>query len=132
MIQQGILNPHILSLLARIRHTNTLVIADWAFPSWPDLETVDISLVRGIPSILEVLEALRPNFKIGPVWQAQEFLDWNPPETRKRFDQVFSSLPHATIKHLAHDKFKKLVPMATGLIRTGDTTPYGNIIIESI
>ena len=42
MLKTGILNPHINSLLARIRHTNTLVIADRGFPSWPQVETVDI------------------------------------------------------------------------------------------
>jgi len=132
MLQEGILNPHLLSLLARVRHTNTLVIADWAFPSWPMVETVDISLVRGSPTILEVLEALRPNFKIGPIWQAQEFLDSNPAETRKRFESFFDSLPVASVKYLPHEEFKTLVPHAIGLIRTGDSTPYGNVILESI
>jgi len=55
MIKTGILNPQILSLLARVRHTNTLVIADRGFPFWPTIETVDISLVDGIPTVLQVL-----------------------------------------------------------------------------
>ena len=59
MLKTGILNPHILSLLARVRHTNALVIADRGFPFWPDLETVDISLADDIPSVLQVLAALR-------------------------------------------------------------------------
>jgi len=42
MIQTGILNPHLLSLLARVRHTNTLVIADWVFLSWPRVETIGL------------------------------------------------------------------------------------------
>jgi D-ribose pyranase len=49
MLQTAILNPALLDLLARIRHTNVLVIADWAFPYWPEIETVDLSLTRGIP-----------------------------------------------------------------------------------
>ena len=44
MLQTAVLNPALLDLLARIRHTNVLVIADWAFPYWPDNETVDLSL----------------------------------------------------------------------------------------
>ena len=40
MIKTGILNPHLLALIARIRHTNTLVIADRGFPFWPMIETV--------------------------------------------------------------------------------------------
>ena len=45
MINSGILNPQMLSLLARVRHTNALVIADRGFPFWPQIETVDVSVV---------------------------------------------------------------------------------------
>lgn len=132
MLQNGILNPHILHLLARIRHTNTLVIADWAFPFWPQVETVDISLARGMPTVLDVLELLRPNFKVGRIWQAQEFLVTNPAETVGRFDQSFAGFSEATVQRLPHLDFKAMVPNAIGLIRTGDTTAYGNLIIESV
>jgi D-ribose pyranase len=131
MLQNGILNPHVLELVARIRHTNTLVIADWAFPFWPQIETVDLSLVRGIPTVLDVLEALRPNFKVGRIWQAEEFLSTNPPESVGRFDEAFAGFPDATVERLPHVTFKTRVPDAIGLIRTGDPTAYGNVILES-
>ncbi len=133
MLQNGILNPDILELVARIRHTNTLVIADWAFPFWPEIETVDISLTQGIPTILQVLETLKPNFKIGRIWQAEEFLETNSKETIKAFDDAFAAcLGSPEVARLPHLTFKTLVPSAIGLIRTGDPTAYGNIIIESV
>jgi mannose-1-phosphate guanylyltransferase len=61
VIKSGILNPQISSLLARVRHTNMLVIADRGFPFWPTIETVDISLVDDVPTVLQVLNAIRPN-----------------------------------------------------------------------
>ncbi len=128
MLQTGILNPNILDLIARIRHTNTLVIADWAFPYWPEIETVDISLTRGIPTVLDVLDLLTPVFKIGRIWQADEFVTSNPAETVERFAKSFGTI---ALTREAHVDFKKRVPHAIGLIRTGDATPYGNIIIES-
>ncbi len=128
MLQSGILNPHVLNLLARIRHTNTLVIADWAFPFWPEIETVDISLTLGIPTVLDVLDLLTPNFKIGRIWQAEEFLANNPSEKVEAFARSFGEIP---LTREPHVDFKKRVPGAIGLIRTGDPTPYGNIILES-
>lgn len=128
MLQTGILNPHVLQLIARIRHTNTLVIADWAFPYWPEIETVDISLTKGIPNVLDVLDLLKPNFKIGRIWQAEEFLATNPQETVDAFARSFGSIP---LTREPHVEFKKRVPKAIGLIRTGDPTAYGNIILES-
>ena len=128
MLKNGILNPQINSLLSRVRHTNTLVITDRGFPFWPMIETVDISLVDDIPTVLQVLDAIRSNFYIGRVFMAQEFLDENLPETRNLF---LSSLADIPITYEAHIEFKKRVPEAIGLIRTGDTTQYANMILES-
>lgn len=128
MLKTGILNPHILSLLARVRHTNTIVISDRGFPFWPQIETVDISLCDNIPSVLDVLRALRPNFVVGKAWMAQEFVRANTKSTRNRF---IAELKGAELTFEPHVEFKKRVPQAIGLIRTGDTTQYSNMILES-
>ncbi len=128
MLKTGILNPQINSLLSRVRHTNWLVIADRGFPFWPMIETVDIALVDDVPTVLQVLAALRPNFVIGQAWMAQEFLQHNPPKTRAAFAKALAGID---LKHEPHVGFKKRVPHAIGLIRTGDTSPYANVILES-
>ena len=133
MLQSGILNPQLLHLLARIRHTNTLVIADWAFPSWPQVETVDLALAPGIPTIPDLLKLLEPNFKVGRIWQAEEFLSHNPKEHVDLFNARFAALQGSpSVERLPHLTFKTFVPAAIGLVRTGDTTPYGNVILESV
>src|SRR5512136_2868339 len=104
MLKTGILNPHINSLLSRVRHTNTLVIADRGFPFWPMIETVDISLVDGIPTVLQVLEAIRSNFCIGRAFMAQEFLDNNSPAMQELFAATLAGTP---IGYEPHSDFKK-------------------------
>lgn len=128
MLKNGILNPHLLSLLARVRHTNTLVIADRGFPFWPTLETVDLSLVDDIPTVLDVLSALRPGFILGRAWMAKEFVRENGRKTQLRFALALKGVP---LKFEAHVDFKKRVPRAIGLIRTADTIQYANLILES-
>jgi D-ribose pyranase len=128
MLKNGILNPQINSLLSRVRHTNLLVIADRGFPFWQQLETVDISLVDGIPTVLQVLEAIRPNFQIGHAWMAREFLRKSSEKTRAAFEDALRGVP---LRYEAHAKFKLRVPKAVGLIRTGDTIQYANVILES-
>lgn len=128
MLKSGILNPQINSLLSRVRHTNTLVIADRGFPFWPMIETVDISLVDDVPSVLQVLKAIRPNFQIGKAWMAQEFLRHNQARTRAAFAEAFRGIE---LIHEPHAEFKRRVPQAIGLIRTGDTLQYANMILES-
>lgn len=107
---------------------NTLVIADRGFPFWPRIETVDISLVDDIPTVLQVLDALRPDFTVGKVYAAKEFRQHND-KTRQR--ALAAHLAGIPLAFEPHSEFKKRVPNAIGLIRTGDTVPYANLIIES-
>jgi D-ribose pyranase len=115
-------------LLARVRHTNALVIADRGFPFWPTIETVDLSLVDDIPTVLQVLAAIRPNFRIAQAYLAREFLRENTPATRALFAKALQGIPST---HEPHVQFKKRVPGAIGLIRTGDTIQYANMVLVS-
>jgi D-ribose pyranase len=128
MLTSGILNPQILSLIARVRHTNTIVIADRGFPFWPQIETIDISLVDDVPRVLEVIRALRPNFNVARAWMAEEFERVNNAATRKSLAEAMAGVE---LLNEPHVDFKKRVPAAIGLIRTGDTIQYANIILES-
>jgi D-ribose pyranase len=128
MLISGILNPQVNALLSRVRHTNTLVIADRGFPFWPEIETVDLSLVDDIPCVLDVLNAIRINFKIGRFFMAEEFRLHNESAVVKRWSE---SMAGAEIVFEAHVDLKRRVPGAIGLIRTGDTTHYSNVLIES-
>jgi D-ribose pyranase len=92
------------------------------------IETVDISVVDDLPTVLQVLNALRPNFQIGKAWMAREFLDNNTPATRAAFKKALGNIPTTFEPHV---EFKKRVPLAIGLIRTGDTVQYANMILES-
>ena len=128
MLIKGILNPDVLSLLARVRHTNALVIADRGFPSWPGVPTVDLSLVDNIPTVLQVVAALRPNFNVVEAYMAEEFLRGNNAATKRAFAGALRGIKVAYEPHVA---FKRRVPGAIGLIRTGDTVQYANMILIS-
>jgi D-ribose pyranase len=128
VLKTGILNPAVNALLSRVRHTNTLVIADRGFPSWPNLETIDISLVDDLPRVLDVLAAIQNNFNIGNVYMAIEFRETNSAERLCAWERVLNGIP---MHFEPHVEFKKRVPSAVGLIRTGDTIPYANMILES-
>jgi len=109
MLMKGILNPQLNSLLSRVRHTNLLVIADRGFPFWPQVETVDLALTDDIPTV------------------ASEFREHNSTALA-----VFeAALQHRRVEYELHAVFKLRVPTAIGLIRTADTLPYANVILES-
>lgn len=128
MINNGLLNPQILSLMARVRHTNALVIADRGFPFWPMIETVDVSVIDDLPTVLQLIKALRANHTFTEAYMAREFLTANSKVTTGRFR---AALRGTNLRFEPHVDFKKRVPQAIGLIRTGDTTQYGNTILIS-
>ena len=127
-LQQGILNPGILSMLARARHTNSIVLADCDFPSWPGLETVDVSLTRGFPTVLQVLKLILPHWKCGAVFMAKEFLEQNDKRTRSAFVRCCRGME---LQFEPHTDLKRRVSQSVGLIRTGDATIYSNMVLVS-
>ena len=128
MLRSGIVNPQLLALLARTRHTNTLVIADRGFPSWPQIEIVDLSLSDNIPTVLQVLTAIKAGWHFKQAWMAHEFCENCLPEDLAAISALVE--PDA-ICFESHAALKLRVPLATGIIRTADCTPYANIILES-
>jgi D-ribose pyranase len=130
MLKHGILNPALLELLGRFRHTNTIVIADRGFPSWPSVPTIDLSLVDNVPTVEQVLLALLPACQIGAAFRAKEFTKNNSAKTVSAAEKLLRA--HGIkLTYEKHFDFKKRVPSAIGLIRTADTSPYANIILES-
>jgi D-ribose pyranase len=105
-----------------------LVISDRGFPFWPTIETIDISLVDDVPTVLEVLRAIRQNFEICEVVMAQEFKVENTPMVQNQVAEALAGIP---VTFEPHVDLKKRVPQAIGLIRTGDTTQYANMILIS-
>jgi len=84
--------------------------------------------VDGLPTVLQVLRAIRPNFNIGRAWMAKEFLKHNDAKNPRR---IRGGPARHHRGHEPHLNFKKRVPSAIGLIRTGDTVQYANMILES-
>jgi D-ribose pyranase len=130
MLKHGLLNPNVLELLGHFRHTNTIVIADRGFPFWPQVPTIDLSLTDDIPTVEQVLQALLPACTVGAAFMAREFKSSNPTKIVRAAEQ-FLHFHDIRLHYEKHLDFKKRIPACLGLIRTADTLPYRNIILES-
>jgi D-ribose pyranase len=128
MLKKGILNPNINSLLSRVRHNNMLVIADRGFTNFPGVEIVDLSLVDGIPTVLQVFEAIKPNFDICQIYMASEFKLENLEAVQKQVQNACGNIP---VIFERSDEMKKRIPNAIGIIRTADTIQYANMLLVS-
>ncbi|PMB85065.1 D-ribose pyranase [Dolosicoccus paucivorans] len=127
MKQHGILNSPISQVLSTMGHTDQLTIADCGLPIHDESQRIDLSLTIGTPSFIDVLEAVAADMAIEKVIIASEIRTHNPKLLTYLKDQ-FSELE---IEFVDHETFKKLTHHSKAVIRTGEATPYANIILQS-
>lgn len=127
MKKGGILNPALNRILAETGHTDMLTICDRGFPVPLGPERLDLALVDGLPSVLDVLAAIDNEFVIDRIIVAEEMKDASP----ERFERLKAEYPHITFTSLPHVRFKEICIESRAVIRTGDSVPYANIIIVS-
>lgn len=125
MKKQGILNSHIAEVLANMGHTDTIVIADCGLPIPEDVKRIDLALKIGSPAFKETLEAIIEDMAIEEVTIAEEIFEKNP-GTAALIENRFEK-----IEAVPHEEFKVKTAKAKAVIRTGEATPYANIILHS-
>lgn len=125
MYKTGILNSDISKVLSDLGHTDQIVIADCGLPVPKDVKKIDLALTLGQPSFLEDYEVLKQHMEIEHVTIAEEMEVDNAPI----FEQVTKDF--SEIEQVNHETFKALTKNAKAIIRTGEATPYANIILQS-
>ncbi len=129
MKKAGILNKEISNLIASMGHTDMLTISDCGLPIADNRYRIDLSIVGGKPSFLEVLKPVLDELKIEKVIMSEEIKIVSP----KMLDSILKLLPKDTeIEYVPHSKFKEISNTQTkGVIRSGEMTPYANVILVS-
>lgn len=126
MITHGILNAQLAGALARLRHTDRFAVGDCGLPTPPGVEVVDLALAFGVPRFTQVLDALKDDLVLEEALMASEAegtaaQDW----VTERFD-----VPLAHVPHDGDGGFKDRLHGVSFVIRTGETTPYANVIFR--
>lgn len=128
MQKGGMLNSAIAKVLADLGHTDTIVIGDCGLPVPAGVQKIDLALKPGTPSFLEVVEEVAKNMVIEKVEIASEMQEKNPVV----FDAMKKLFPSEQwIMDVDHEAFKQATKNAKCIIRTGEITPFANVILHS-
>ena len=127
MKRRGVLHARLSAVLASLGHTDRIVIADCGLPIPQDVETVDLAVVHGVPSFADVLSAVAAELVVQHVTVAFE-TEHDNPEAWKRIEAAF---PDAHREAVDHEELKRLLHDVRAVVRTGEATPYANVILES-
>lgn len=127
MKRGGILNGQLLLALASLGHGDRIAIADCGLPIPKDIFTVDLAVIKGIPSFQDVAKALAAELVIQKIIIADEMRTHNPHQYAF-VKALFGSTP---LEEIPHAQFKQLLHSVKAAIRTGEATPYSNAILEA-
>ncbi|SFB12172.1 D-ribose pyranase [Lentibacillus halodurans] len=127
MKKAGMLNRDIASILARMGHTDTIIIADCGLPLPDDTVTIDLSIKIGTPDFLMVLEAVAQDMVIEEMTLAEEIKTANL-ALHNRLKSDYADVP---IRYMTHEGLKGEIKHTKAVIRTGESTPFANTILKS-
>ncbi|MBD8014804.1 D-ribose pyranase [Microbacterium sp. APC 3898] len=124
MKKHGIINRDIASALAAFGHTDLLVIGDCGLPIPKGVPCVDLSYRIGDPAFLTILDAVLDDFEAEAAFIAQEITKGNPEVENEILKKMKAD-------YITHEELKDLSKQAKLIIRTGEATPYANIVLRS-
>jgi D-ribose pyranase len=123
MKREGIINARLAGALAGLGHTDHVVVCDAGLPIPPGPEVVDLAFRFGVPSFETVLSGLLEELVVEGATAAEE-VERNP----SSYEILVTRLPD--LGFVPHEELKRMVPAAKLVIRTGEATPYSNVILR--
>lgn len=123
----GVLNQPLSAVIAGLGHMDTLVIADAGLPIPAETQRIDLALTKGIPTFLDTLGVVLREVQVERAMVAEEMLDVSPSIYAAIVD-LLGDVPIETVTHLI---LKEQTRSARAVVRTGEFTPYANIVLVS-
>lgn len=127
MRRSGLLHAELLEVIARLGHSQTLVISDAGLPVAPDVRRIDLALRAGLPGFLDVLELVLDAGVFEAATIAAELATSDP----RLADAIGAHLGHVTVERVAHAELRRLAAQAVAVVRTGEFTPYANVVLRA-
>ena len=129
MKRHGILNSDISRVLSYMGHTDRICIGDCGLPIPDETERIDLAVKFGVPTFMDVLKAVGDDMKIEKIVLAEEIKE-NNPKVLAEINEYFAG-KEREVEFVSHVGLKEMTKECKAVIRTGETTPYANIILQS-
>ncbi len=135
MKKNTLLNSEISYVIANMRHKDMLVIGDAGLPVPDPVAQIDLAVTKGIPDFLTVLKTVLTELRVEKVILAEEIKESNSyihDEIIKIMKQMESEEQiRIEIEYVPHETFKLKTADSKAVVRTGEFSPYANIILIS-
>lgn len=123
----GILNSEISCVISELGHTDKIVIADAGLPIPVGVKRIDLALKPGVPSFIETVETVLQEMCVEAAYLAEEMRT----SSLVRQEELIKAFAGVQTKFISHEELKALTHQAKAVIRTGEFTPYANVVLEA-
>lgn len=123
----GILNSEISKVISELGHTDKIVIGDAGLPIPAQVKRIDLALKQGVPSFIETVETVLQEMQVEAAYIAKEMGEVSP----SKKEELTALMPGIPIKTMTHEELKLLTQDAKAIIRTGEFTPFANVVLEA-
>lgn len=135
MKKQVLLNAPISALIAQLGHGDAICIADAGLPIPDGVLRIDLALMRSVPSFLQTFDAVTSEMMVEQAVIATELVDPDAGvygELLARIDSLAANQGNKIeVGNVAHEAFKTQTQHCKAIIRTGECTPYANVILRA-
>jgi D-ribose pyranase len=125
MKKGGILNKRLNEVIASLGHMDTIVICDAGLPIPDENQRVDLAFEPGTPGQIQVLKAVLNEVVVEKVIMAEESKKVSP----EMHEEILKLLGDKEIEYVPHTEFKERSKKSKAIIRTGEFTPYSNVML---
>ena len=129
MKRNGILNSDISRVLSYMGHTDWICVGDCGLPIPDEVERIDLALKFGVPTFMDTLKVVAEDMKIEKIILAEEIKEQNP-KVLGEIEELFKG-SNIEVEYVSHVELKEKTKNCKAVIRTGETTPYANVILQS-
>ena len=127
MKKRGIINAKLAGLIAGLGHKDTFMVADGGMPIPKGVEIVDLALCEGVPTFQQALDAILDEAEVEYFTIAEEIVENNP----KLYKYIREKMPETEYSLVSHTELKEMSRDIKFAVRTGEFTPYPNVILRS-
>ena len=131
MKRHGILNSDISRVLTYMGHTDRICVGDCGLPIPDETERIDLAVKFGQPTFMDVLKEVGSDMKIEKIILAEEIKEMNPQVLAEVTEYFAEQDIQPEVEYVSHVELKAFTKECKAVIRTGETTPYANIILQS-
>ena len=127
MKKSALINSEISYVISKMGHTESITICDSGLPIPSEVQRIDLALKKGLPTFLDTLDSVLEELQVEEIILASEIIQ----VSNDLYKEIIKRFENVKITTVSHEEFKNLTKSSKAIVRTGEFTPYANVILKS-